>query len=280
MNAGYNLGFNIAFNVGFAMAFVTAMFAMFYVTERVTRAKLLQILSGVSRIVFWLTSFVIDYVQFVLISLLLLGVLFAYQEDGFSTYTELERNFFVLLTFGFAAIPFTYIGSFLFPLSSTGLVRLSIVYIISGVFCFMTHFILNNEVLELEHIAGPLGWAFLIFPHFSLAQGMSKLSIKHSTFNMCDKQCSFVPTCSRIGVMKMCEAVKLNCSAQRNAVERAMCSLHNSCCHRELYSFDEGGLGRNLVALAIIGVISFLSLFAIEYRWLQRISHKLKKSKR
>lgn len=85
LNAGNDLGFNLAFNIGFAMAFVTAMFVMFYIKERVTRAKLLQFVSGVNKFIFWITSFVIDYVIFILISLLFIGILAAYQKAGYST---------------------------------------------------------------------------------------------------------------------------------------------------------------------------------------------------
>ncbi len=121
---GNNAGFNVAFNIGFAMAFVTAMFVVFYIKERVSRAKLLQFVSGVNKVIFWLTSFVIDYVIFILISLLLIGVLAAYQQDAFSTFAELGRNFAILVLFGFAAFPFTYIFSFMFQVSLGGRVLL------------------------------------------------------------------------------------------------------------------------------------------------------------
>lgn len=114
---GNNAGFNVAFNIGFAMSFVTAMFVVFYIKERVSRAKLLQFVSGVNKVIFWFTAFIIDYVIFILISLLLIGVLAVYQQDAFSTFQELGRNFAILVLFGFAAFPFTYIFSFMFQVS-------------------------------------------------------------------------------------------------------------------------------------------------------------------
>lgn len=111
---GNNAGFNVAFNVTFAMGFVFAMFVVFYIKERVSRAKLLQFVSGVNKAIFWITAFVIDYIIFILISLLLLGVLATYQLDAFSTFEELARIFTIVVLFGFAAFPITYICSFLF----------------------------------------------------------------------------------------------------------------------------------------------------------------------
>lgn len=282
LGAGNNLGFNIAFNVGFGLAFVTAMYVLFYIKERVSRAKLLQFVSGVNKVIFWMTSFVIDYLQFLLITLLLLGVLAAYQKDGFSTVPELGRNFILLVAFGFGALPFTYILSFLFQVPSTGLVRLSIAYIVSGVFAFMAYFILSNEIFNLQYISDPLGWVFLIFPHYSLAIGMSNLNIKQSTLSVCDQQCAFNPLCVAAGGVKaICEAAAdINCDNIIDPVQRGICGLLNSCCDRNFYSFRDDGIGKNLVALLIIGVVSFLLLFAVEYRWIQNLFYQCKKEKR
>lgn len=263
------------------MAFVTGMFAMFYIKERVSRAKLLQFVSGANKVIFWMTSFVIDYLQFALISLLFLGVLAVYQKDGFSTFMELKRNFYLLEAFGFAAIPFTYVLSFLFQIPSTGLVRLSIVYIVSGVFCFMAYFILNNELLGLQYIAEPLGWVFLLFPHYSLARGMSNLNIKQSILSVCDQQCSYNPLCPEGGVEEICKASEGNCEKELLLpIEKAICTLRNSCCDRDYYTFKDDGIAINLVALVLIGSASIILLFAIEYRWLQNFLYRLKKGQR
>lgn len=273
---GNNTGFNIAFNTGFAMAFVTAMFVVFYIKERVSRAKLLQFVSGLNKVIFWFTSFIIDYSMFILISLTFTGVLAAYQQDGFSTFEELGRNFLILVLFGFAVFPFTYIFSFMFQVPASGLVRLSIFYIVSGVFTFMAFFILNNETLGLQHVAKPLGWIFLIFPHYSLARGMSNLFVKQSTVDICEQQCSYFPQCSNIGVKTICDNVNIDCGGEINdPILRLMCSLKDSCCDTSFFSFNETGVGIQLIALTVIGFVSFLILFAIEYRWIQNLYSKI-----
>lgn len=261
------------------MAFVTAMFVLFYIKERVSRAKLLQFVSGANKVVFWLTSFVIDYALFILISLLFIGVLAAYQKDGYSTYVELARNFLILFIFGFSVLPYTYVWSFLFQVPSSGLVRLAIGYIISGVFFFMAYFILNNEFLKLQYIAKPIGWIFLIFPHYSLARGMSNLNVKQSTINLCENRCSQFIECSSIGIDKICD-IPTDCEGKTSPIEDAICELKASCCDTNFYSFKEDGIGLNLVALGIIGIVSFIMLFAIEYRWIQNLMQKFKKETR
>ncbi|KAG4070234.1 hypothetical protein HA402_003924 [Bradysia odoriphaga] len=274
---GNNAGFNVAFNIGFAMAFVTAMYVVFYIKERVSRAKLLQFVSGVNKIIFWFSAFVVDYVIFVLISVILIAVLAAYQQDAFSTAEELGRNFAILVLFGFAAFPFTYICSFLFDIPSTGLVRLSIGYIVSGVFTYMAFFILNNETLGLRYIAEPLGWLFLIFPHYSLARGINNLYMKQSTINICNTQCAYFPQCSLVGVTGLCDSVAIDCSG--NIIDptlKLICDVKKSCCDRDFFDFSESGVGVQLMALFVIGVVSFVILFVIEFRWLQNFYFKLR----
>lgn len=132
LQAGNNMGFQLAFNVGFAMAFVAAFYAIFYIKERVSRSKLLQFVSGVNIATYWITSFIWDYFTFTLTALLSLGTIAAFQETGWSNFTELGRCLLVLLCFIWAVIPFTYLFSKLFTVPATGFTRLSIIYIFTG----------------------------------------------------------------------------------------------------------------------------------------------------
>ena len=272
-----NMIFNVAFNTGFAMAFVTGMFVMFYIKERVSRAKLLQFVSGVNKIIFWLTSFIIDYAIFIAISLVFFIVLAAYNKEGYSTVLDLSRNFLILLTFGFAVLPYTYVWSFLFQIPSIGLVRLSIGYVISGVFFYLAYFVLNHELLGLQYLAEPLGWFFLMFPHYSLARGMSKLNTKQAILGFCDIHCSNVPDCKPFGMQSICDNSSILCSEP--ALSK-ICELKNSCCDRNYYSLSDTGIGLNLIAFGLIGVVSFIVLLAIEYRWIQNLFYSSKNDER
>ncbi len=159
--------------------------------------------------------------------------------------------------------------------------RLSIGYIVSGVFTYMAFFILNNETLGLQYVAEPLGWIFLLFPHYSLARGINNLYMKQSTINICETQCSYFPQCSLVGVETLCASVTVDCSGDIvDPTLSLICNLKNSCCDRNFFGFSESGIGVQLVALFIIGVVSFVILFAIEFRWLQNFYFKLRSMKR
>jgi ATP-binding cassette subfamily A (ABC1) protein 3 len=87
-----SMGFQVAFNLGFSMAFVSAFFIIFYIKERVSKAKHLQIVSGVGVVPFWLSALVWDLVfcLFPIVGVIITFV--AFQEDGFSTSSELGKN--------------------------------------------------------------------------------------------------------------------------------------------------------------------------------------------
>lgn len=143
----------------------------------------------------------------------------------------------------------------------------------------MAWFILDNETLGLQYVAEPLGWIFLIFPHYSLARGISNLYIKQSTINICDTQCSYFPECRAIGVPRVCESAAIIDCSDGNIVDSTMkliCDLRSTCCDRNFFDVNKSSVGIQLIALAIVGVASFAILFAIEFRWIQNLYAKAK----
>jgi ATP-binding cassette, subfamily A (ABC1), member 3 len=249
------------------MSMVTAMFVMFYIRERVSRAKLLQFVSGANKVVYWLTSFAIDYALFILISIIFLMTLMTYQKDGFSTGEEIMRNFYLLAVFGFAVLPLTYLLSFFFKIPSNGVVLLAIGYIVTGVFMFLTYFTLNNPKLGLTDLAKSLGKFFLIFPHYSFTRGMSNLKMLSSQLGFCDQKCSFSKDCHQIGIENVC--------SMKDVQNIVLQGIKNACCDKSYYSFEETGIGRNLLSMTIVGILSFIVLFAVEYQWIQNIFFKI-----
>jgi ATP-binding cassette subfamily A (ABC1) protein 3 len=85
------MGFQVSFSLGFSMAFVSAFFIIFYVKERVSKAKHLQIVSGVEVLTFWLSSLVWDLFFFLFPVLGVIITFVAFREEGFRTGTELGK---------------------------------------------------------------------------------------------------------------------------------------------------------------------------------------------
>lgn len=270
-----NFGYILSFNTGFAMALATCMFVVFYIKERTSRVKLLQFISGANKLVFWLVSFIFDYAVFIVISMLLLGVLAAYQHSGYSSLAELERIFEILLVFGFAILPFTYVWSLAFDTSIGGLIKVALIYINTG-FLFMVYFMIHIDIAQ-----DPLGWVFFICPHYTMIRAMSNLNIKQSINKVCERQCSFFSECSGVGIESICGATSNKCHRENSSqVEKLICNLKASCCDRNFYSFNETGTGISLIVLGLIGVMSFILLFAVEFNWIKNLCSFRKNNKR
>jgi ATP-binding cassette, subfamily A (ABC1), member 3 len=153
--------------------------------------------SGINISIFWTVSFLWDFLTFTISAVLFIGVLAIFQEEGWSSVDELGRFFMLLWFFGFAMIPFTYLMSFLTDVPSTGLTRLSMFYVFSGIIAFMAVFIIGSDLFDLKPLANTLGWIFLIFPHYAMSEGISNLNVMSTTIRTCNRQCELIPFCTQ-----------------------------------------------------------------------------------
>lgn len=186
---GNDMGSQLATNISFATAFTMALYVMFYIRERSSKAKLLQLISGVNVLTFWLVSFLFDFAGHVLTSaILFLSVLF-FQEEGWASFKEVIPMFLVFIIFGICTFAIIFVTSCLFSQASYGFVCLSIIFVCTGV-CNCFRFtnkskikksntflgitfvniiqVMSVPALELSHIADGLKWIFLFFPHYAL----------------------------------------------------------------------------------------------------------------
>lgn len=208
LQAGNNLGFQLSFNIGFAMAFVASFFIILYIKERVTRAKLLQFVSGINVLMYWITAFLWDFLIFLVIALLMTITIGVFQEDGYSTFEQLGRIFFVLMMFGFAVLPFIYIAAFFFNAPASGFTKMSIIFIFMGVAMYTVVFSMRFEGFNLMHVADTLTWIFLTVPHFALSNAFSNINIVNVMTDVCARQCDMMGICGD----KLCEVNSRCCS--------------------------------------------------------------------
>lgn len=127
-----NLGFMLAIFITFAMAFTSSFYIIFYIKERVSQAKLLQFVSGLSVSTFWITSIIFDLINYIFNTVIVMAVIFAFQMDGWKTMDELIPLFVSLLVFGPSMLGIVYLLSRLFSMPSTGFIRMSIFFLCTG----------------------------------------------------------------------------------------------------------------------------------------------------
>ena len=104
----------------FLMIYWPAVFIGFYIKERECRAKLLQMISGVNKVVYWITSLIFDFLIYFVIIFAITSFIAFYQRPFFSTQDELGRLFLILNVYAFAMLPFIYFFSYAFSKFSTG----------------------------------------------------------------------------------------------------------------------------------------------------------------
>ena len=127
-------GFTIAIDLLFGFSFLASSFVLFLIKERSSKAKHSQFVSGVHSLTFWSSTFVWDFINY-LIPCILLLVTFA--GFGVTAYVGDWRFLEILLLFvlyGWAVLPFMYNLSFIFTVPSTGMVWLTMFNILAGRF--------------------------------------------------------------------------------------------------------------------------------------------------
>lgn len=129
---GYEMGSQLALNMSFAMAFIMSFYSMFYIHERSSKAKLLQLLSGLKMSTFWATSFMFDLMLHTITCAVFYATLIIFKEEGWKENDEIIPAIIALFVFGVAALAVTIVFSLLFTNPAYGFVSISIFYVLTG----------------------------------------------------------------------------------------------------------------------------------------------------
>uniref|UniRef100_A0A182MY51 ABC transporter domain-containing protein n=1 Tax=Anopheles dirus TaxID=7168 RepID=A0A182MY51_9DIPT len=242
-----NLGFQLAYYTGFAMSFVVGFYVIFYIRERVTKAKLLQLVSGVNRLTYWFTGFIWDYLTYAFVCIFIIITVAIFQEPGFSTGGEVFRLYSVFLFVGVPALPLTYIVTLYYNVAPAAFIRVSVAYIVMGTALFIFVYLLGTDMFELEELSDVLSNVFLIFPHFALCDAIVNLSHMSVTIDTCD-------TVRPPGVTPL------------------------PICNDGLYYYqwDRPGIGRHLLYCLLMTVVYFVVLFLLDFKVLKLIVQKVR----
>ncbi|XP_030373286.1 ATP-binding cassette sub-family A member 3-like [Scaptodrosophila lebanonensis] len=232
-------GLNIAMNLTMCMSFVIAFFVIPVIKEREARAKLLQFLTGVDVYLYWISHLLWDFAIFVLCSLITVITIVLYQEPGYSTLSEIIRNLFLLLMFGFAAIPFAYMLAGWSSESAAGYIRTSLLGAIGGLVLFFFHysFVMANK----QSIANIVGPVFRLLPHFCLLYGMNSLYENYKVRNRCS-----APYIEKLTNGNPCSMIPLCCDIPG------------------YFGFTKPGIGTEIIYLFLEGILLFLLLLILD----------------
>ncbi|KAF7692268.1 hypothetical protein HF521_009878 [Silurus meridionalis] len=172
----------VAICVIFAMSFVPASFVLYLIQERVTKAKHLQFVSGVSPFVYWITSFFWDMVNYSISTAMVVSIFIAFDKKCYTSPTNLPALITLLSLYGWSVTPMMYPMSYVFSVPSTAYVSLSCINLFIGINSSAITFILelfeNNRSLLVFNEG--LKKVLLIFPHFCLGRGLIDLAMNQA----------------------------------------------------------------------------------------------------
>lgn len=188
-----------SFDIILAFAFFTSIFIVYQIQERVSKAKLLQIMTGISAIVFHLSNLLFDLFLYITFSVTIIALSYAFVRKDFIGYTV--ETFVTLSLSGLSCLSVIYLFSLLFQSSLSGYsstVAFQLIStLISGIFVSITDYI-DSTRLTMSPILGLINSAFHLNPFYTLMNGLSKIVVNSERNNICqsitDKEKSL---CSR-----------------------------------------------------------------------------------
>ncbi len=163
-----------------AYSFIPAGFVVFIVKERITQEKRLQYVCGVKPVLYWLSSFIWDFLNYLVIMGITLAVISAF---GVTAYTANARNLgsliVLLICFGFSCLPMTYMLSRFLNDAGSAYMIVFCFTLFSGIATCVAVFLLSF-VSESNPSVAPtyrtLEKISLVFPSFSLGSGLIELT--------------------------------------------------------------------------------------------------------
>ncbi|EDV22374.1 uncharacterized protein TRIADDRAFT_10137, partial [Trichoplax adhaerens] len=219
----------IAVSVIFALSFIPASFVLFLINERSSKAKHLQFVSGVHPVMYWLSNYAWDMVNYLFSMVCILIIFLAFNDKAFTSSENFPALLMLLFLYGWSIIPMMYPSSYVFSVPSTAYVALVCINIFIGINGTIATFILElfENDADLKTINNIIKQVFLIFPNYCMGRGIMDLA----------KNQLMADVFSRFG---------------ENNFKNP---------------FGWELVGRNLFAMAIEGVAFFILVLLMEYRF-------------
>ncbi|KAM6166302.1 phospholipid-transporting ATPase ABCA3-like [Erethizon dorsatum] len=230
-------GQEVAIKLQLGMAFLISGFCLLTVTERITKSKHIQFLSGVSTLVYWLSALLYDFIIFFISCCLLLGIFKHHKIDIYIMDYHFLDTMLILALYGWSSIPLTYLMSFLFSKSTSAYIKLVLFNYISGTYSVLIEQLLGSKIHTTMSNATRtlLHNALLLFPNYNLVKCISDYTVVYKMKIMCTQQ--------KLHYI-------LNCSKENT--------------EKSIYSLENHMIGKCLIAMSILGFVFFIFIFLWE----------------
>ncbi|KAF5176169.1 Abc transporter a family member, partial [Thalictrum thalictroides] len=169
--------FSAAIIVTIAFSFIPASFAVSIVKEREVKAKHQQLISGVSVLSYWISTYVWDFISFLFPSFLAIILFYIFGLDQFVGRESLLPTVSLFLVYGLAIAASTYCLTFFFSDHSTAQNVVLLVHLFTGLILMVISFIMGlMETTKRTNLV--LKKFFRLSPGFCFADGLASLALR------------------------------------------------------------------------------------------------------
>ncbi|ONK78401.1 uncharacterized protein A4U43_C02F18390 [Asparagus officinalis] len=169
--------FSAAVIVSIAFSFIPASFAVAIVKEREVKAKHQQLISGVSVLSYWISTFLWDFISFLFPTVLAVFLFFIFDLNQFIGNGCFIPTIIIFLDFGLAIAASTYCLTFFFSDHTVAQNVVLLVHFFGGVILMVISFLMG--VIEAtKSLNSMLKNFFRLSPAFCFADGLASLALR------------------------------------------------------------------------------------------------------
>ncbi|XP_019232032.1 PREDICTED: ABC transporter A family member 1 [Nicotiana attenuata] len=168
--------FSAAVVINIAFSFIPASFAVAIVKEREVKAKHQQLISGVSILSYWASTYIWDFISFLFPSSFALVLFWIFGLEQFIGKDSLIPTILLFLEYGLAMASSTYCLTFFFSEHSMAQNVVLLVQFFTGLILMVLSFIMGL-INSTTHLNSLLKNFFRLSPGFCFADGLASLAL-------------------------------------------------------------------------------------------------------
>nr|XP_043635410.1 ABC transporter A family member 1 [Erigeron canadensis] len=168
--------FSAAIIVSIAFSFIPASFAVPIVKEREIKAKHQQLISGVSILSYWISTYIWDFISFLVPSSFAMVLFYIFGLEQFIGSGSLLPTVLILLEYGAAIASSTYCLTFFFSEHSMAQNVVLLAHFFTGIILMVMSFIMGL-IPATQDLNSFLKNFFRLSPSFCFADGLASLAL-------------------------------------------------------------------------------------------------------
>ncbi|XP_024903020.1 ATP-binding cassette sub-family A member 3 isoform X5 [Pteropus alecto] len=228
-------GLQIVLCLAFGMAVVVGSFGFQTVTERTSKSKHIQFVSGVYVLAYWLSALLWDLIIFSVSCCLLLGVFKYCGVNSLVDHYHFLGTMLIFLLYGWSVIPLMYLGSYLFSSGTSAFIKLTLFNYFSTAFSVVMHTFLQYHNHEFPESIETIDNVLMMLPSYNFAISISRFFDDRELKTLCALEF---------------QSIHVDCSKKYT--------------ENNIYSFGEHGIAQFLISSAALGLFYLLLLLCLE----------------